>query len=282
MVPRLVMAGDRMPATDVAGCPDVETWRATGGAVIAYGAVVEGRHWIDMPGIARYRFGRRGGSVVAQPHPSVAAGLVEDAYRRAVLPLVLQVRGTEVLHASAVRSPRGVVAFCAESGIGKSTLAAALGRRGYPVWADDAIAVDTSSSPMMTARLPFRIHLRPPSVALFREELPAAEVAGSESSEAGAAEQVPMAALCVLRRTDRLAGAVAIEKLSRPAALPALLSHAYCFSLRNVDRKRRMLTHYASLATAVPVFEVRIESGLRLLPEILGQLEVWMSTGFAR
>lgn len=281
MIPRLVMAGDRMPVTDVAGCPDVETWRATGGAVIAYGAVVEGRHWIDMPGIARFRFGRRGGSVVARPHPSVAAGLVEDAYRRAVLPLVLQVRGTEVLHASAVRSPGGVVAFCAESGTGKSTLAAALGRRGYPVWADDAIAVDTSTIPVMTARLPFRIHLRPSSVALFRRELPASEVAGSESSEAGAAEQLPVTALCVLRRTGRVAGAVVIEKLSRPAALPALLSHAYCFSLRNADRKRRMLTHYARLATEVPVFEVRIESGLGLLPDILDGLDLWMSTGFA-
>jgi hypothetical protein len=42
-----------------------------------------------------------------------------------------------------------------------------------------------------------------------------------------------------------------------------------------------MLTHYASLVTAIPVFEVRIESGLRLLPEILDGLDVWMSTGFA-
>jgi hypothetical protein len=279
VIPRLLIAGDRMPATEVAGCPDVETWRATGGAVIAYGAVVEGWHWIDMSGIARFRFGRSGGSVVARPHPSVAARLVEDAYRRAVLPLVLQVRGTEVLHASAVRSPRGVVAFCAESGTGKSTLAAALGRRGYPVWADDAIAVDTSSIPVMTARLPFRIHLRPPSVALFHGELSAAEVVGSEGSDAGVAEQLPVSALCVLRRTDRVAGAVAIEKLSRSAALPALLSHAYCFSLRNVARKRCMLSHYASLATAVPVFEIRIESGLKLLPEILAGLDVWMSTG---
>ena len=281
MIPRLVMADDRVPATNLAGCPDVETWRATGGAVIAYGAVVEGRHWIDMPGIARFRFGRSRGSVVARPHPSVAAGLVEDVYRRAVLPLVLQVRGREVLHASGVRSPRGVVAFCAESGTGKSTLAAALDRRGYPVWADDAIAVDTSSIPVMTARLPFRIHLRPPSVALFRGELPAAEVAGSESSAAGAADRLPLAALCVLRRTDRVTGAVAIEKLSGPVALAALLSHAYCFSLRNADRKRRMLTHYARMATEVPVFEVQIESGLRLLPEILDRLDVWMSRDFA-
>jgi hypothetical protein len=140
--------------------------------------------------------------------------------------------------------------------------------------------VDAASIPVMTVQLPFRIHLRPPSVALFRGERPAAEAAGVEGSEAGAAEQLPVAALCVLRRTDRVAGAVAIEQLSRPAALPALLSHAYCFSLRNAGRKRRMLAHYATLVTAIPVFEVRIESGLRLLSEIVDALEVWMSTGF--
>jgi len=277
MIPALIV-GDAAPARNLADvAADVEIWRDTEDAIVAYSAMVDGQHWIDMPGAARFRFEATGGAVEAHPHPPANPARVHDAYRRAVLPLVLQVRGTEVLHASAVRSPRGVVAFCAGSGTGKSTLAAALGRRGYPVWADDAIAVDTSSIPVTTARLPFQIRLRPAAAALVRGDRPAMGVAGSEISGEGAVEQVAMAAACVLRRTDRVAGAVAVEALSPSAALPALLAHAYCFSLQDAERKRRMLRHYASLAARVPVFEVRIESGLGRLPEVLDGVEVWMS-----
>jgi hypothetical protein len=272
VIPRLLIGDDPAHGVDLADAPDVEVWRGAGGSVVAYGTILDGQHWIDMPGVARFRFGRRSRSVMARPHPAAGPGLVEDAYRRTVLPLALQVQGTEVLHASAVRSPRGVVAFCAESGTGKSTLAAALGERGYPLWADDAIAVDTSNIPVMTVRLPFRLRLRPASAAFFGGER-AARVAGPEVPEEGAAERVRVAALFVLQRTDRVAGAVSVERLCASAALPAVLVHAYCFSLREPDRKRRMLQHYVRLVTGVPVFEVRIESGLERLPEVLDGIE---------
>src|SRR5512134_3155557 len=89
----------------------------------------EGRGYrIDVPGVARLRFDRTGERVEATPEPGVSPVAVSRAYRDA-LPLVLQARGSEVLHASAVLGPRGVVALCGASGSGKSTLAYALGRR---------------------------------------------------------------------------------------------------------------------------------------------------------
>jgi hypothetical protein len=48
-------------------------------------------------------------------------------------------RGREALHASAIDSPLGVVAFAAPSGTGKSTLAAELNRRGWPQFTDDVL-----------------------------------------------------------------------------------------------------------------------------------------------
>ena len=51
-------------------------------------------------------------------------------------------RGRSVLHGSTVGLPDGSAAvFCGHSTAGKSTLAAALGTRGYPVLADDITAV---------------------------------------------------------------------------------------------------------------------------------------------
>ncbi len=272
MIPRLVIGDGPAYGVDLAGAPDVEVWRGAGGAVVAYGTILDGQHWIDVPGIAWFRFERSSCSVITRPHPTADPALVEDAFRRIVLPLALHVQGMEVLHASAVCSPRGVVAFCAQSGTGKSTLAAGLGERGYRLWADDAVAVDTSSTPVTSARLPFRLRLRPPSKAFFGGER-AAKVAGSEVPGEDAAERVPVAALCLLRRTHQVAGAVATERLCASAAFPAVLAHGCCFSLRDPDLKGRMVRHFVSLVARVPVFEVRIESGLQRLSEVLDGIE---------
>jgi hypothetical protein len=56
-----------------------------------------------------------------------------------VLPKISVMCGYEALHAAAVDSPEGVVAFVGESGAGKSTLARELTRRGWPLFADDTL-----------------------------------------------------------------------------------------------------------------------------------------------
>lgn len=57
-----------------------------------------------------------------------------------VLGILLRHRGVICLHASAVRIDRQAVAFAGPPGAGKSTIAAALARRGYKVLADDITA----------------------------------------------------------------------------------------------------------------------------------------------
>ena len=67
---------------------------------------------------------------------------LEDACTYLVGPVLssaLRLRGDYSLHASAVRFARGAVAFAGPHGAGKSTLAAALGRAGHPVIADDVL-----------------------------------------------------------------------------------------------------------------------------------------------
>lgn len=58
-----------------------------------------------------------------------------------VIPSISVMRGYEALHAASVDSPEGVVAIMAPSGAGKSTLALELLRRGWPLFADDVLAL---------------------------------------------------------------------------------------------------------------------------------------------
>jgi hypothetical protein len=58
------------------------------------------------------------------------------------LPFVAVMRGLEVLHASAVATALGAVAFSGPSGSGKTSLALAMQRRGATLLADDVLAVE--------------------------------------------------------------------------------------------------------------------------------------------
>ena len=95
----------------------VEVWAGNG--VDAYGYTAAGHEWIHLPGVATFRFSTVPSTVVAIPDAGRSADGVRDAYRRNILPLVLQMGGTEVLHASAVTTDAGVLAICGVSGAGK-------------------------------------------------------------------------------------------------------------------------------------------------------------------
>ena len=56
-------------------------------------------------------------------------------------------------------------------------------------------------------------------------------------------------------------------------AFPAALTHAYCFSLEDMERKRRMMLAYLALVREVPVFTIRFSTGLEALPELLENIE---------
>jgi hypothetical protein len=251
---------------DVAGS-DVEVWRDHDGTVLAYGHIVDGLHRMYLPGLASFCFGQDVEGVTALPHWPVREDLILDAYYRTVLPMALQVRGLEVLHASAVLTPRGVVALCAVSGTGKSTVAFGLSQRGWPLWADDAVAFETSEPGARAIPLPFGTRLRPGAAAFFGQDTAVTR----PRPHSGEGQRVPLAALLVLNRThDGSDGAaVRIRQLSSAQAFVDVLAHAYCFSLQDLKRKQSMMHHYLDLVARVPVFEIRLRSGLETLPASL-------------
>ena len=257
-----------------AGLP-VQVWQDEQGTTLASCYTLDGQHRVDVPGVASFRFGAPPEIVTAYPLTSVRPEVIEDTYRRSVLPIVLQACGTEVLHASAVHAG-GVVALCGVSRTGKSTIAFALSQRGHRLWADDAVAIDLSGPAVVALPLPFEMRLRPRAAAFFGVEARAAGAA-SLGRPMDQADQgpVPLAALCVLSRgeEERRGCGVRIDRLRPPAALPALLGHAYCFSLEDTGLKRAMVQHYMELAARVPVFALRFRPGLELLPLILDAIE---------
>jgi hypothetical protein len=246
---------------------DAQVWRDREGVRRAYGYTLDGRHWIHLPGVeASFVFSSAGSGVEAFVGEGIPSELVEDAYRRRVLPFALQAQGRELLHASAVEMPLGAIAFCGASGAGKSTMAAALGDRGNPPVADDALLFERANEAIRVHQLPFSIRL-------------VSESGGNGSGPKDAsilfAEQRPplrLHAVFVLDRSPEVS-APEVERLPRHEAFSLMLYHAHCFSFSDDDRRRRMLERYLEFSAYVPVFRVRFRRVPDELPALLASIE---------
>jgi hypothetical protein len=237
------------------------------GRPIAYGWVDGDEHWLEVPGTATFRYLPGEREIVAIPDPAGGDRLVEDAYLNLALPLAFQLCGLEALHASAARLAEGVVAFCALSGTGKTTVACGFHARGHAAWADDAVIFEAIDDQVLTHRIPFQANVRPETRA-------ALGIDAVDVSEPGwARESAPLAAVVLLERDPAAAGGVVLVRLHAADALKALEPHAHRFNLGDLERKRRTMQAYLRLTALVPVLHARFASGFDRLGSMLEDLE---------
>ena len=193
--------------------------------------------------------------------------VLRSAYYRFALPLLLQAVGANVLHASAVETSTGVVAFCGPSGTGKSTTASQLDHQGFGGWADDLVVVDTGPKPVETIRLPFSFRLRsengrdirPPDAATCRQ-----------------GDRRPLRAVVGLHRVSAARGRPLLTQLSRKDAFKLLLHQAHCFSLADVDTKRESVGRLFDLAEETPTFQLEFDPKTHGLAGVRAALTDWL------
>jgi len=263
------------PALDTSN-PDIELWRDNDGTICAYGGNLNGTCWLHLPGVATFSFSDENAQITATADASAARGRIVDAYYRTVLPLALQARGIEVLHASAVRMDGGIVALCAIKETGKSTIAYALSRRGHSLYADDAVPFIKSGDVVSALSLPFTIRLRPASAAFFGPDgVPDRRSPHPDAQTPVQLTPERLAAVFVLERNPQGLSntAPSVRRLTGAPAFISALTHAYCFSSVDESQTALMVQHYLDLAASVPIFEVRFGAGLDWLPAITSAIE---------
>ena len=101
-----------------------------------------GGYLLRFPDLADFQVSADGLSVTCLPAPEVSEATSQHLYLNQVLPLVLSKLGKLVFHASAVEVDDGAVVFAAESGRGKSTLAASFAVSGSRFLTDDGLVVE--------------------------------------------------------------------------------------------------------------------------------------------
>ena len=270
---RIASPDQARPAPLEAGQPGVFEWVTYRGSLVAVGRMIGDRYKIHWFNIASYHFDPSDPTVAVFPCTGADLHEVRDRFFRSVTPLWLHVRGQSVLHASAVKMPAGVVALSAPPNTGKSTLAFALSRRGYPLWADDAIPFRLMVDGALAEPLPFFPRLRAPSAEHFGVDL---RKVHRQEAWATLASQPPepLLAIYLLERLDELEnGPVVLSRLPASEAFGAVLAQTLSFGLQEPDLRRETMRQHLALMDLVPVYRLRFQTGLEQIPAILDTSE---------
>ena len=205
---------------------------------------------------------RHGREIIVEPLAGVDDRVLRLSILGPALSLVLHQRGRFVLHASAVESAHGAIAFMGGSGWGKSTLAAAFHARGHALVADDltAIAVSADCSTVFPG-FP-QLKLWPEAVASLGEAPeslpqlhPEFDKRARRATHGFSHRVLPLQCIYLLGEGPR----VAIEPLPPHEALIALMPHWYGFRFgdRLLQVGARAVSHFQQCATLANTVSIR-------------------------
>jgi hypothetical protein len=181
------------------------------------------------------------------------------------LPLAATLQGFEVLHAAAAATEHGACLFSGPPGAGKSSLGAALLRRGAASLGDDAIALRPAAGGLLAY---------PGAGTVFLREAEQTRLTPAERDLLGAPERVnggrwryraemapgpaPFGALFLLERAER----GPLVEVVGGADPTALLASTFNLSVRTPERLARQLDFVGALAASGRIFRLRVLPGV--------------------
>lgn len=184
-----------------------------------------------------------------------------------VLGLLLRLRGTVCLHASAVACDDGALVFVGPPGAGKSTTAAILAQNGHAILADDIVALaEVAGRILVLPAFPF-LCLWPDSAQMlcgsadslprFVESWEKRCLSADGRGLAFEPRALPLAGIFVLG--ERTANPVPSTSLLSPqTALVDLLSNSYAGRLLPTELRGKEFSFLARLITNIPIRAIRI------------------------
>jgi len=170
-----------------------------------------------------------------------------------VIPMVMNLRGTEVIHASSVLTSQGAIVFVGNGGYGKSTLAASLIREQSPLLSDDAVPLVVRGQQAWTSSGPPEMGLWPRARRLLNrnDDSPNKLLVPLRACEHQEGE-FPLARIYFLQPSDRVRN-VAVKPASGPEAFAELVRASHRLDLtdrRMLERQVNTLHQVASLVSA--------------------------------
>lgn len=222
------------------------------------------------------------GRIRVQPLPHAREDFVRAHILGRVLATALHHDGWLPLHASAVLTREGVVAFLGPKGLGKSSIAAALVEAGAPLVTDDTLPVEPTQPPRAwpgIQSLRIREDVRD-ALALGESSTPLSEQRRfllSLDADRRSQRPEPIAAMFLLAPAEDEARAEAVLRRPYAAVLAAaaITAHVKCGAMFGAGAAASMLARAAQLVHLVPVHQLSVVRSLDRLPEVATQVLEW-------
>jgi hypothetical protein len=217
--------------------------------------------------------------VTCRPAATASRETVRHLFLNQVMPLLLSKLGKIVLHAGAVSTPRGAVAFVGEAGVGKSTLTAGLGGV-CPILTDDCLMVEWNENEVFARGNYPGIRLWPDVISSFVEDDGTApnvaqytskkRISGPSGAILYEDRPIPLRRLYLLQRWEVVQSGqqISITKFRPAEAVIALLKYTFLLDVDDREQLARHLRAFKEIVDAGLVRGLSYPSGISLIPAI--------------
>ena len=185
-----------------------------------------------------------------------------------VIGFVSRLRGVTCLHASAVAVDEQAIALVGFPGAGKSTTAAVFAHYGYPVIADDVVALTENGENFLVPPGYPRVNLWPDSVrALFgsEEALPRITptwdkryMALGDNGFGFATKPLPLRVIYLLGAREAELAAPVVEEIAGSDALAGLVANTYVNYLLDREMRSQEFDLLSRVVGVIPIRRVRL------------------------
>jgi hypothetical protein len=237
---------------------------------------------LRLAGVATY-YVRDGAEVVVDPEAGAPELDLRSYLMGNLFAVLCHQRGLLPLHASAIATPRGAVAFLAQSGGGKSSMVAFLSRRGHRVLADDICLIDPAA-PQDRRVLPVAPWLKLWSTtldAMGESSRGLSRIFSDDEKYRYALEEpeapTPLAELILLERAEPEAE-VSFERLAPVHALHAMLDLTYqSWLVRAMGRTENYFLRCGEALAGARVVRMRRPWGFDAMEGTIAALEAHLA-----
>ena len=271
-----------------------DSWKGPEGETLASFHRSDAGFTIRFPGRADVLIDAAGSTVTMIPVPGAGQPELDRLFDNCVQPVLDNHTGQLTLHGSAVAVRGAAIAFLGPSRSGKTTLAAGFAQHGHPFLTEDAVRLGSEQRHRVKPHTP-SLRLFPDSAAALGRREAKIENADPDTGKVTLAAGPglpfcntarPLAAIYVLGTGDgeMLGDTVGdtfgdtvgdtshITRLAGPAALAAILPHAFLLDSEDRIRLSAHFDRLATLAQAVPCFALDYPRRYADLPRIVNAI----------
>jgi hypothetical protein len=257
-------------------------WQTGGGAITLSFGQDDTAQYLNFPDLACFAINHNGTRVSCYPSISISEAVICHLLVDQVLPrLFAHYFKSSVFHASCIDFDDRRIAFLADSGWGKSTIAAGFHTAGHTIVTDDCLRISISDSRKIMATPsycgPRLIEDSLLFLGLEKKTKFSSCGAGSLSkyrftSQTSQPHGGPLQALFILSPPHESHDLVSpeIRPISGVTAIRSLLKNSYCLDVHDHDWQKHHFQRISELAAnELPMFALHYPRNFQMLPKVI-------------